>query len=137
MIPLNCMHLKWLGDDQPTIFADTSCVLNEFDLQSLINCCIALLEGIFHPHHCDLQTLHSCESSGLHWHADFIVATPMVHKRFPSLQAQFLWFHTKHSMGVLIGFVELGIIFLSRNNVRYCIMNPFYIYYLWGILFQK
>jgi hypothetical protein len=24
-----------------------------------------LLEGIFHPHHCDLQTLHSCESSGL------------------------------------------------------------------------
>jgi hypothetical protein len=24
-----------------------------------------LLEGIFHPHHCDLQTLHSCESSVL------------------------------------------------------------------------
>ncbi len=24
-----------------------------------------LLEGIFHPLHCDLQTLHSCESSRL------------------------------------------------------------------------
>jgi hypothetical protein len=36
---------------------------------------------------------------------------PMVRKRFPSLRAQFLWFHTKHSMGVLIGFVELEIIF--------------------------
>ncbi len=23
-----------------------------------------LLEGIFCPHHCNLQTLHSCESSG-------------------------------------------------------------------------
>ncbi len=24
-----------------------------------------LLEGIFHPHHCDWQTLHICESSVL------------------------------------------------------------------------
>ncbi len=38
------MHLEWLGDDQPTIFADTSRVFNEFDLQSLINYCIALKE---------------------------------------------------------------------------------------------
>jgi hypothetical protein len=44
------------------------------------------------------------------WCAGFIVATPMVRKQLPSLRAQFLWFHTKHSMGVLIGFVELGII---------------------------
>ncbi len=83
MIPFNCTHLEWLGDNQLTIFADTSRVLNEFDLQSLINYCIALkevlqecikvglqqfpllLEGIFCPHHCNLQTLHSCESSGL------------------------------------------------------------------------
>jgi hypothetical protein len=49
---------------------------------------------------------------GLRWSAGFIVATPMlVRKRFSSLRTQFLWFHTKHSMGVLIGFVELGIIF--------------------------
>ena len=38
------MHLEWLGDEQLTIFADTSHVLNEFDLQSLINYCIALKE---------------------------------------------------------------------------------------------
>jgi hypothetical protein len=30
-------HLERLGDNQPTIFADTSHVLNELDLQSLIN----------------------------------------------------------------------------------------------------
>jgi hypothetical protein len=48
---------------------------------------------------------------GLRWHAGFIVATPMVRKRLPLLRTQFLWFHTKQSMGVLIGFVELGIIF--------------------------
>jgi hypothetical protein len=48
---------------------------------------------------------------GLHWCDGLIVATPMVRKRFSSLRAQFLWFHTKHSMGVLIDFVELGIIF--------------------------
>ncbi len=48
---------------------------------------------------------------GLRWHASFIVAMPMVRKRFPFLCAQFLWFHTKHSLGVLIGCVELRIIF--------------------------
>jgi hypothetical protein len=48
---------------------------------------------------------------GLHWHAASIVATPMVRKQFSLLRAQFFWFHTKHCMGVLIGFVELGIIF--------------------------
>ncbi len=101
MIPLNCVHLEWLGDIQPTIFADTSCVLNEFDLQSLINYCSALKgcfrdtsacwgaagfavgEGIFHPHHCNLQTLYSCKSNGfalvrcLHG-----IASPMVRKDF-------------------------------------------------------
>ncbi len=44
MIPLNCTHLDWLEDYQPTIFADTGRVLNEFDLQSLINYCIVLKE---------------------------------------------------------------------------------------------
>jgi hypothetical protein len=42
VIPFICTHLEWLGDNQPTIFADKSRVLNEFDLQSLINYCIAL-----------------------------------------------------------------------------------------------
>ena len=42
MISFNCMHMEWLRDDQPTIFAGTSSVLNEFDLQSLINYGIAL-----------------------------------------------------------------------------------------------
>ncbi len=46
MIPLNSTHLEWLGDKQPTIFADTSSVFIEFDLQSLINYCIALKEVI-------------------------------------------------------------------------------------------
>jgi hypothetical protein len=46
MIPFNCTHLEWLGDNHPTIFSDTSCVLNELDLdlQSLINYCIVLKE---------------------------------------------------------------------------------------------
>jgi hypothetical protein len=46
----------------------------------------------------------------LHWCAAFIVATSMVREQLPLLHAQFLWFHTMGSMGVLIGFVELGII---------------------------
>jgi hypothetical protein len=52
MIPFNCTDLEWLGDDQPTIFANTSCVFNEFDLQPLINYCIALkevLQGCISP----------------------------------------------------------------------------------------
>jgi hypothetical protein len=47
--------LEWLGDNQLTIFADTSCILNEFDLQSLINYCIALkevLQGCIGPLGC-------------------------------------------------------------------------------------
>jgi hypothetical protein len=36
--------LEWLGDNQPNIFAYTCSVFNEFDLQSLINYCIALKE---------------------------------------------------------------------------------------------
>ncbi len=44
MILFNCAHLEWLGDNQPTIFAYTCRVFNEFDLQSLINYCIALEE---------------------------------------------------------------------------------------------
>ena len=75
------MHLEWLGDNQLTIFVDTSHSLNELDLQSLINYCIALkkvlqglvgllqfplmLEGIFYPPHCNSQKLHSYESSRL------------------------------------------------------------------------
>jgi hypothetical protein len=42
--PYDCTHLEWLGDDVPTIFADTSKGFNKFDLQSLINYCIALKE---------------------------------------------------------------------------------------------
>ncbi len=72
---------------------------------------LLLLEGIFRPHHCDSQHFIQVKAVGLHRCAGFIVATPMVRKRFPLLRAQFLWFHTKHSVGVLIGFVELGIIF--------------------------
>jgi hypothetical protein len=48
---------------------------------------------------------------GLRWRAALVVALPMVCKQFPSLHAQFFWFHTKHCTGVLIGFVELWIIF--------------------------
>ncbi len=48
---------------------------------------------------------------GLCWLAALFVATQMVRKQFPSLCNQFFWFHTEHCMGVLIGFVELGIIF--------------------------
>jgi hypothetical protein len=33
-----------LRDNQPTIFADTSCVLNALDFQSFIKCCIVLKE---------------------------------------------------------------------------------------------
>jgi hypothetical protein len=44
MIPFDCTHLEWLGDNQPTIFAYTYSVFNEFDIQSLINYCIALKE---------------------------------------------------------------------------------------------
>ncbi len=44
VIPFNCTHFEWLGDNQPTIFADTSRVLNELDLQSLVNYRIALKE---------------------------------------------------------------------------------------------
>ncbi len=69
-----------------------------------------LLEGIFHPLHCNWQTLHSMKAMCLRWCAAFIVATPMVRERLPPLRAQFLWFHSKRDMGVLIGFVELGII---------------------------
>ncbi len=71
-----------------------------------------LVEGVFWPHHCDSICKHfiHVKAVGLHWCA-FIVATPMVRERFPSLHAQFLWFHTKHSMGVLIGCVELRTIF--------------------------
>ncbi len=42
MISFDCTHLEWLGDNQPTIFADTSPVLNELDIQSLIKYCIVL-----------------------------------------------------------------------------------------------
>jgi hypothetical protein len=52
VIPFDCMHLEWLGYNQPTIIADTSSVLNELDLQSLINYCIALkevLQGCISP----------------------------------------------------------------------------------------
>ncbi len=58
-----------------------------------------------HKHFIHVKTV------GLCWRAGFIVATPMMSKRFPSLCAHFLWFHAKHSMGVLIGYVELRIIF--------------------------
>jgi hypothetical protein len=43
-IPSDGTQVERLGDNQQTIFADTSHVLNEFDLQSLINYCIALKE---------------------------------------------------------------------------------------------
>jgi hypothetical protein len=46
----------------------------------------------------------------LRWCAAFIVAAPMVREQLLLPRAQFLWFHTKHNMGVLIGFVEQGII---------------------------
>jgi hypothetical protein len=69
-----------------------------------------LLEGIFGCHHCNSQHFIHVKAVGLRLHAGFMVALPMVRKRFPSLCAQFLWFHTKNCMGVLIGFVELGII---------------------------
>jgi hypothetical protein len=64
---------------------------------------------------------------GLRCRAIFVLATPMLCKRLPLLRAQFLWFYTKHCMGVLIGFVELGIILKLQNSIRYCIMNSFYI----------
>ncbi len=44
-----------------------------------------------------------------------VVAMPMVHKQLWSLWAWFHCFHTKHCMGVFIGFVELGIIVKSWN----------------------
>jgi hypothetical protein len=62
MIPLNCAHLEWLGDYQPTIFAYICSVFNEFDLQSLINYCIALEEvfqGCVNPLGCG--NFHCCE----------------------------------------------------------------------------
>ena len=101
-VPFNCMHLEWLGDNQPTIFADTSCVLTEFDLQSLINYCIALKEvfqGCIDPLGCCnfrcckrvyfvlitaicKQYFIHVKAVGLHWCAGLIVATPMVRKDF-------------------------------------------------------
>jgi hypothetical protein len=109
------MHLERLGDNQPAIVADTSCVLNELDLQFLINYCIALKE-VLQGH---VSPLGFCNLLG-YWRVYFILVTAIckhfIHEKAvglhcPSLRAQFLWFHTKHCMGVLIGFVELGIIF--------------------------
>jgi hypothetical protein len=70
-----------------------------------------LLEGIFVLITAICKHFINVKALGLRRCAAFIVATPMVRKRFPSMCAQFLWFHTKHCMGVLIGYVELGIIF--------------------------
>ncbi len=39
-----------------------------------------LLDGIFNPHHCNLQTLVHLKAVGLHWRAGLIVAMPMVRK---------------------------------------------------------
>ncbi len=47
---------------------------------------------------------------GLHWCAALVVSLPMMRKQLPLLHAQLLRLNTKHCMGVLIGFVELGII---------------------------
>jgi hypothetical protein len=99
MIPFDCTHLERLGDNQPTIFADTSCVLNELDLQSLINYCIALKEEfqrrisllgfcnfLFFRGYISSSSLQFCKhfihvkAIGLRWHAGCIVATPMVRK---------------------------------------------------------
>ena len=44
VIPQYCSRLEWLGYNQPTFFADTQCVLNEFDLRTLVKNCIALKE---------------------------------------------------------------------------------------------
>ncbi len=70
-----------------------------------------LLEGIFHPHHCNSQTLHSGESSGLalarciHGSiANGVQMISIVVRSFPLVPHQ-------NSMGVLIGHVELGVIF--------------------------
>ncbi len=63
------------------------------------------------------------------WHAALIVALPMVHKQFPLSHAQFLWFHTKGCMGVIVGCIKLGIIVQLQDCIHYCVMNPFYIYY--------
>jgi hypothetical protein len=38
----------------------------------------------------------------LRWCAALIKATPMVREQLPSLRAQFLWFHSKRSMGVCV-----------------------------------
>jgi hypothetical protein len=50
VMTFNCMHLEWLRDNRPTIFADISSVLNESDLQSFINHCI-LLKEVFQGSH--------------------------------------------------------------------------------------
>ncbi len=63
---------------------------------------LLLLEGIFLPPHCNLQTLYLCESSRL-------TLTPWFHGSIAN-GAQMISV-IAHCMGVLIGFVELGIIF--------------------------
>jgi hypothetical protein len=55
------------------------------------------------------------KAAGLRWRVAFVVALQMVRKQFLLSCAQFLRFHTKRCMGVIVGFVELGII-------RYCII---------------
>jgi hypothetical protein len=47
---------------------------------------------------------------GLRWRFALVLALPMVRKQLPSLHAQFLRFHTKSCLDVLVDFVELGII---------------------------
>jgi hypothetical protein len=148
------MYLEWLGDNQPAIFAHTSCVLNELDLQSLINYCIALkevlqgrisplgfcnfllLEGIFQPLHCDLQTLHSYESSRLALaccsccsYANGAQMISIVACSIPLVPHQ-----TLH--GCTHWLRELGIIVKSQNCIRYCIRDPFYVYYFRGLFLQ-
>jgi hypothetical protein len=70
-----------------------------------------LLEGIFNPCHCNLQTLHSYESSRLVlvcWaNCSYANSAQMISIAVRSTPLVL----TKHCMDVPIGFVELGIIF--------------------------
>jgi hypothetical protein len=156
VIPFDRTYLEWLGDNQLTIFVDTRSVLNEFDLQSLINYCIALKEvfqGCISPlSFCDFRCCQRVlfvlfaaiskhfihmKAVSFRWRAALIVALPMVRKQLPLLRTQFLRFHTKHCMGVIVGCIELGIIIQSQDYICYCIVYPFDVDYFGGIFLQE
>jgi hypothetical protein len=156
VVPFDRMHLKWLGDNQQAIFADAISVLNEFDLQSLINYCIALKE-VFQRR---VSLLSFCnflccqgvcfvlfaaiskhfihmKAVSFSWCAALIVALLMVRKQLPSPHAQFLKLHTKCCMGVIGGCIELEIIIQLQDCICYCIVYPFDVDYFGGVLLQE